>query len=92
VFFGGRLPDVIIRALLDRLAVLLPPLRIEGKPAYPRLECAPAGSDTAALGVATLPLYTSFASAPRLLMKRGNSEQHTDLTPAHHRADPAGPA
>jgi predicted NBD/HSP70 family sugar kinase len=79
IFFGGRLPDVLIRALLERLEAILPALRIEGKSGYPRLLRATAGSDAAALGVATLPLYTSFAPAPRVLLKRSGDSPGTDL-------------
>jgi predicted NBD/HSP70 family sugar kinase len=83
IFFGGRLPDAIIRSLMDRLEAMLPALRVEGKTQHPQLHCATAGSDAAALGVATLPLYTSFAPAPRLLMKQGNSDGKTHLLPTH---------
>lgn len=69
IFFGGRLPDTVLQALMDRLDVLLPTLRIEGKAATPALRIAIAGADAAALGVATLPLYASFAPAPRVLLK-----------------------
>lgn len=82
IFFGGRLPDVIIQSLVERLDALLPAMRIEGKTPRPQLRCATAGSDAAALGVATLPLYTSFAPAPRLLMKQSTSEGKTHLMPS----------
>lgn len=81
IFFGGRLPDTLIRALLERLEATLPSLRIDVKAAVPELRCATAGSDAAALGVATLPLYTSLAPVPRLLMKRGEAEPGSALSP-----------
>lgn len=84
VFFGGRLPDSIIRSIVDGLDSRLQELRIEGKPPHPDLLCATAGSDAAALGVATLPLYASFAPSPRLLMKHSSGESRTHLLPAQH--------
>lgn len=86
IFFGGRLPDVIIQALLDRLETILPALRLDGKTLHPRLLHATAGSDAAALGVATLPLYTSFAPAPNLLMKRGAEGPNSDLAASRRHA------
>lgn len=88
IFFGGHLPDVIIRALLQRLSTLLPAMRIEGKPCSPRLLPATAGADAAALGVATLPLYTSFSPTPRLLMKRSDSNIRGALAPTARLALP----
>jgi predicted NBD/HSP70 family sugar kinase len=81
IFFGGRLPDVIIEGMMDRLDRLLPTLRIEGKPSVPALLNATAGADAAALGVATLPLYASFAPAPAILMKRGDADGTFSLVP-----------
>lgn len=69
IFFGGRLPDALICNLMDRLDHLLPSLRIEDKRTGPALRRATSGVDAAALGLATLPMYTSFAPAPRLLIK-----------------------
>lgn len=86
IFFGGRLPDVILNALMKRLEVLLPALRIDGKTAAPQLYVATAGSDAAALGVATLPFYASFSPAPRLLMKQGNGKTSPSLRPSRPRS------
>lgn len=69
IFFGGRLPDAIIRALVERLKAALPALRIEEKPSTPVLRIATAGADAAALGVATLPMFASLAPAPGVLLK-----------------------
>lgn len=69
IFFGGRLPEVIIRDMVRRLETILPSLRIEGKLTKPDLLIATSGQDAASLGVATLPLYASFAPIPKLLMK-----------------------
>lgn len=80
IFFGGRLPDVLIDALIERLKAHLPALRIEGKTTHPALLTGTAGADAAALGVATLPMYTSFAPAPGVLLKQNNSDVDTNGT------------
>lgn len=66
IFFGGRLPDVLIEALLHRLEQILPSVRIDARNDAPRLIMATAGADAAALGVATLPLFASFAPSSRI--------------------------
>lgn len=76
IFFGGRLPDVLIRDLMERLGRRLPALRITGKPTMPKLILGTAGVDAAALGVATLPVYASFAPIPKVLMKPGGGDHH----------------
>jgi len=70
IFFGGRLPDVILKEMLIKLETILPTMRIEGKSNKPELLIATSGQDAASLGVATLPLYASFAPIPKLLMKK----------------------
>ncbi|HET7456030.1 MAG TPA: ROK family transcriptional regulator [Gemmatimonadaceae bacterium] len=70
VFFGGRLPDSVLKGLMDRVAAQLPARRIAEKVATPRLLLATAGVDAAALGVATLPIYSFFAPAPQVLLKQ----------------------
>lgn len=80
ILFGGRLPDVVLNGLLERLEVLLPQLRIDGRLRSPQLKAATAGSDAAALGVATLPLYASFAPVPAVLSKRPEAERSSGLT------------
>lgn len=70
IFFGGRLPDSMVRSMLDKIQEYLPDQRIARKVERPKFKIASAGIDAAALGVASLPLYTSFAPQPKLLMKR----------------------
>lgn len=69
IFFGGRWPEVLITGLMTRIDEQLSTMRIEDKLTFPTLRTATAGQDAAALGVATLPLYTSFAPAPKVLLK-----------------------
>lgn len=85
IFFGGRLPDEILTALLMRLEEKLPAMRIGDKPASPQLCIATAGSDAAALGVATLPFYASLAPTPRRLMKNGDKDTDAPLKPTSRR-------
>lgn len=77
IYFGGRLPDSMLKTLLGQLEATLPTYRIERKLVHPEFKIASAGIDAAALGVATLPLYTSFAPLPRLLMKKNNQKTDT---------------
>jgi len=70
IFFGGRLPDRVVTALMDRVERQLPRRRIVGKADVPRHLLATAGVDAAALGVATLPIYEFFAPAPQVLLKQ----------------------
>lgn len=70
IFFGGRLPESILRSMLDSMHEIMPEQRIARKTKRPKYKIASAGIDAAALGVASLPLYTSFAPQPRLLMKQ----------------------
>jgi predicted NBD/HSP70 family sugar kinase len=69
IFLGGRYPDVVIRYIKERLETALPPLRYEEGMAHPKLYCATAGENATAMGVATLPMYSSFAPIPEILMK-----------------------
>jgi predicted NBD/HSP70 family sugar kinase len=70
IFFGGRFSDRMLKGLLDRVTSRLPARRIAEKVAPPRLLLATAGSDAAALGVATLPIYQFLAPAPQVLLKQ----------------------
>lgn len=79
VFFGGRLPDSVLQALMDGVARDLPGLRVRGKEAWPRHILPTAGVDAAALGVATLPLYNVFAPAPQVLLKQSRRHQRARL-------------
>ncbi|MEX0779818.1 MAG: ROK family transcriptional regulator [Balneolales bacterium] len=74
IYFGGRLPNTIIEKILNMLQEILPTHRIIKKMDAPSLRCATAGQDAAALGLATLPLYDSFAPVPNLLMKNNRGE------------------
>lgn len=80
IFFGGRLPDVIIRSMVNRLQRILPALRIDARVASPELLCATAGTDAASLGVATLPLYSSFAPVPKSMEKKVKNAMATSKT------------
>ena len=82
IFFGGRLPAPLIRALMERLETILPNIRVDGKHFMPKLLTATAGADAAALGVATLPLHAAFAPAPKVLMKRDGDEDEGVYAPA----------
>lgn len=88
IFFGGRLPNPLIRKLMERLEEILPSLRLEGKHFKPKLLSATAGADAAALGVATLPLHAAFAPAPKVLMKRDGDEEEGVFSPAAPRIVP----
>jgi len=70
IFLGGRLPENILAWMRKRILDALPPHRIPRKSSRPELEIASSGIDAAALGVATLPLYTILAPVPELLMKQ----------------------
>ncbi len=70
IFFGGRLPDTMLRSMLVSMNDMMPEQRIARKTERPKYKIASAGIDAAALGVASLPLYTSFAPQPKLLMKQ----------------------
>ncbi len=70
IFFGGRLPDKVIKELLEKIRDRTTTLRIQEKKTSPVLQIATAGIDAAALGVAIIPLYTSMAPLPKLLMKK----------------------
>ncbi|CAN5557961.1 hypothetical protein BH24GEM3_BH24GEM3_26220 [soil metagenome] len=74
IFFGGRLPERVLRELLERVRRQLPARRIAGKVTAPRHLLATAGVDAAALGVATLPIYEFFAPAPQVLFKQGKNQ------------------
>ena len=74
IYLGGRLPNTIIEDIRQRLESTLPNLRIGSKINNPELKLATVGLDTAALGVATLPLYTSLAPLPKLLMKKSTKQ------------------
>lgn len=70
IFYGGHLTDAMLKGLMERVASALPGRRIGGKVTGPHHLLATAGVDSAALGVATLPIYAYFAPAPQVLLKR----------------------
>lgn len=72
--FGGRLPDPLIEALIERLRAHLHDLRTDARPAVAALQQASSGEDAAAMGVATLPIYDLFAPAPDLLFKKQGTQ------------------
>lgn len=75
IFFGGRLPDNMIKALLERIKQQMPAIHIQEKTLQPKLLTATSGLDAAALGVAILPLYTSMAPIPKVLMKKNGQTE-----------------
>ena len=70
IFYGGHLTDAMLKGMMERVERALPSRRIGGKVTAPRHLLATAGVDSAALGVATLPIYAFFAPAPQVLLKR----------------------
>jgi len=70
IFFGGRLPEPLLEQLLERVTCLLTARRLGRKASAPQYRLATAGVNAAALGLATLPLYTYFSPTPRHLLKR----------------------
>lgn len=72
-FIGGRWPAALLRDLLQQVTEHLAAGRPIGRPGGSELRLAAAGADAAALGVATLPLYSAFAPTPRIDLKRADS-------------------
>lgn len=79
IVLGGRLPDHILEAFVERVARALPARRVIGKISVPSVLLATAGADAAALGVATLPIHEFFAPAPQVLLKQSRRAQPTGL-------------
>lgn len=73
IFIGGRLPKNILGSILEKIKKDLPEMRIYNKPEGPEIRRSTAGIDAGALGVATLPLYATFAPIPKFVM-----DQSTD--------------
>lgn len=73
IFVGGRLPENILGSILAKIEKDLPEMRIYKKPQGPEIRRSTAGVDAGALGVATLPLYATFAPIPKFVM-----DQRTD--------------
>jgi predicted NBD/HSP70 family sugar kinase len=87
IFYGGHLTDAVLKGLMERVERALPSRRIGGKVTAPRHLLATAGVDSAALGVATLPIYAYFAPAPQVLLKQS---KRTSVGERH--ASPRGDA
>lgn len=73
IFMGGRWPSPLLQALQRRVEEMLPRRRSLSRATAPALRLATAGTDAAALGVATLPLYSTFAPRSRIALKRVDS-------------------
>ena len=71
IFVGGRLPEKVLKFLIEKLQEQLPSLRIQKKTSSPEIRQSTAGVEATALGAATLPLYTSFAPIPKFLENNG---------------------
>lgn len=86
IIVGGCLPAPLVAHLVARLEELMRPLRIAQKTYRPRLVCAQAGADAAALGVATLPIYNTLSPNLRLLLnENGQSPLAKDIALAVRR-------
>jgi len=68
IFIGGRLPEQILVDILEIISEKIPDMRIAGKMGNPDIRKSTAGIDAGALGVATLPLYATFAPIPKFVM------------------------
>ncbi len=73
LIFGGRMPEPLIRYLVERLGERIPQHRIPGKPLSPQLLLGQAKEDAACLGAATLPFYEEIAPSHHLLLKKTGS-------------------
>jgi len=69
IFFGGRLPGVMINEIINILKEQIPRHRIKNFKEMPKLKIAKAGENATALGAAILPLYNTFAPVPNILQK-----------------------
>ena len=81
-FLGGRWPTRILEALLARTDAAMRGRAIVGRTSTPPLQLATAGIDAAALGVATLPLYSAFAPQPSEFLRRADSVNRPAGAPA----------
>jgi len=69
ILFGGRLPVVLIDALVDLLEQRLPDVQMRSLSRHPTLLRAEAVDDSAVLGAATLPLFAAFSPEQEILSK-----------------------
>ncbi len=81
-FLGGRWPARLLEALLHRTESVVLEGRVAGRTVRPLLRLATAGVDAAALGVATLPLYSAFAPQPGGFLRRADSAERLAGAPA----------
>lgn len=70
LIFGGRMPQAMIRHLVEGLRQRMGIYRLPGKPFYPQLLLGQAQQDSACLGAATLPFYEEIAPSHHLLLKK----------------------
>mgnify|MGYP005848403673 FL=1 len=69
IILGGRIPQKILTHFEKHINENLNTLKTEQNIEMPSIECAIAGSNTAALGAATLPMYHMFSPQYDILMK-----------------------
>lgn len=77
IVFGGRLPSSLLEALISRLDRRRSEMRTRPKGFVPALRQASVGTDAAAKGVATLPIYNLFAPSPYLVSDEQRSQVHS---------------
>ncbi len=73
VILGGRIPTAILEDIASALPEILTSHRKEFKTSAPIFQCGTAGSDAAALGAATLPMFDLFAAQADVLIKNNNN-------------------
>lgn len=78
IFFGGRLPEPLVEALILRLEPILATMRMSGKKAHPKLQRAKTGENAAALGAAVMPVFEILAPDPNLLLRRPSKPKATN--------------
>ncbi|MFV1883239.1 MAG: ROK family transcriptional regulator [Balneola sp.] len=76
IILGGRLPKVIIEEFVTDLPSLMESNRIDFKNSIPKFLAGTAGTDAAALGAATLPIFDLFAAQAELLIKNSPGNGH----------------
>jgi len=65
IIFGGRIPQIIVQELINRIEVKISEMRIDRKIAYTPLRLGSVGIDCSSLGAATIPLYQNLAPLPK---------------------------
>ncbi|GAB5409843.1 MAG: ROK family transcriptional regulator [Balneolaceae bacterium] len=69
IILGGRLPNVVIEEFLKDIPALMQSNRIDFKNSIPKFLAGTAGTDAAALGAATLPIFDLFSAQKEILLK-----------------------